>query len=239
MAKIISLKLLFTSEFSNCENDTDEYITVDWEAVLNDETNSQPCESESFINDFSELNDEDGLILDDSTNLTQNLCTSDIAVKYFAGYCYRKLMNTLKTPCEECTNAMVDTSSSVKLSNILIEMKQYSNCPDDKKLIRPSDLFFQICLNQVNIFWKLFKEKPTLKNFKSIILDKCIEDTNMKYPEWFDQNHQCYNHHLKILDFMLLVLIRKNCKWTIDLHRSQKLTKQRKNQTKLRAVMNM
>lgn len=79
----------------------------------------------------------------------------------------------------------------------------------------PSDLFFEISTLQILIYAEFFAKKLYIKNIKNEIVNKCIETTQSKYPDWFDMSNPCYEHRLKVLDFLVLVLLRKNCLWII------------------------
>lgn len=46
-------------------------------------------------------------------------------------------------------------------------------------------------------------------------MKESIKLVDNSFPEWYN-NGDHVTHKINALEFMMLVLIRKNCKWTVD-----------------------
>lgn len=216
-AKILSIKLLFSSKFSNCETDDDETIEIDWKAVFEIshvlDNSGNPNEE---LSNSMQLHEEENFLEENIPNTTQKVISpSDVGARYFAGYCYLKTIKQFQQPCAKCSLEMTQGHSlNTDLSTILIQLKQYTcnNISDTSGLISPSEIFYCASLKQINIFTRIFNEKPHITAIRKFMLDTCINLQN----EWFCPLDACFNHRINILHFMLLVLLRKNCKWVMD-----------------------
>lgn len=208
--KIVSLKLLFSSKFSNCEDDGEDILNIDWQALLDEDMSKNQYDSGA-------LNE---LCLNPVTSVSENPMDSEIisedyeinsaAIRYFAGYCYLKTVKNIGMVCEECCNQMTQPESGRNgTSEMLIILKQYKTIGEEGGLIKPTDKFFEICKKHVEIFTKIYKNRPYIRNLRKLIVDTCIDDHFS--TDWFDKTHPCYDHRVKTLDFFILVLLRKNC----------------------------
>lgn len=47
------------------------------------------------------------------------------------------------------------------------------------------------------------------------MIELCIEETNKveELKDWFSANDDCYSHRVFLLDFLILILLRKHCIW--------------------------
>lgn len=231
LGKVISVKIFYTSSFANCENDSDEYFDFDWSAVLNIPSSDKniPPEihdygegtSSSQENIFDGGNDHDETIHlrdeDEIFNFPENvqIGADEAAFKYFVGYCCFKIINRMKTPCENCLKDLTEGGNNDDMSNILIKTKSFSSI--NNGLTTPSNHFFNICKVHIKIFEDTFKNRPHIANIKKFIIEKCVISTE----NWFASN-ECYPHRMSILDFMLKVLLRKHCSWAVDQYRAKK-----------------
>lgn len=237
-AKLISIKLLFSSKFSNCEDDNDEILAVDWSAVLECNTDS----NKNVDNTNTRISEAVPSVSGHNAQLLANqnefhsgeiIDILDVATAYFTGYCVYKLLINLKDPCLKCMMDMVEENPDCSdLRLILFKFKQFEECRD---LIKPSKHFNELCQSHIEIFTSIFKKSPHNKNIKQYIKDKCIEHTHLLDPDWFDSTNSCYSHRVQVLDFMILVLLRKNCKWMDKEHVKRTTTKIRKINTVLNA----
>ena len=109
-----------------------------------------------------------------------------------------------------------DATEMYNMSDIVINLKQYENCDERKCLKRPSDDFFKLCRLHIAIFTKNFIAKPHLNNIKTAIVTEIINITNHHYPGWFAVEHSCYHHRLQTVNLLIIILLWKNCKWSLD-----------------------
>ena len=64
-----------------------------------------------------------------------------------------------------------------------------------------------MCKPYFQIFDEIFTKSPHANNLKKVIKNRCVGD----YSNWYNPQNPCSVHRLEILDFMMTVLIRKNC----------------------------
>lgn len=88
---------------------------------------------------------------------------------------------------------------------------------------------------KIKIFKQEFSSVAHINNIKKHIKDKCMEDVQKIYPVWYDENNECFDHRLRLLDLMILILLRKNCKWLMHLF----IDKKRKHHTKNQKLTNL
>lgn len=216
IAKIISLNLLFASKFSNCEKDSDEILDVDWSAVVNT-TFEKPILDINTAKTEAKLSPDFDMIIcfDSDERPSVSNTIKSMSIRYFAGYCIYKLFKSMKEPCRNCSQTLLKTDKTLtENSEFLMHHKVYSNSESDfGKLFPPSNIFFEICKLQINVFENIYIKSPEIINIKSKIISLCITKTDSFNPEWF-KDPICSKHRLDALSFMILVLLRKNCIWT-------------------------
>jgi hypothetical protein len=83
-------------------------------------------------------------------------------------------------------------------------------------LKRPSDEFLKLCRLHVEIFTTFFNAKPESANIREAIVSQIINITNVHHPEWFSETDICYHHRLQVTNFLVIILLWKNCKWSVD-----------------------
>lgn len=138
MGRITSIDLIYNSAFSNCENTDSENLPIDWKIVLEE--------------DLVELPNKDPDCGSKIQPTEKQFNSSDeIAVRYYAGYCVYKLINSMqKNSCDGCKLIMMKQSSTFDdKSEALIFCKNYDEKSDFGSLFPPSNLFFEICKLQV------------------------------------------------------------------------------------------
>lgn len=229
-AKIMSIKLLFTSKFSNCDNDEDEILDIDWNTICDGHVSKE--NSTTVLHSISEEVMEESEFENE-----EKLNVSDAATTYFAGYCYLKTVKSLGKICDQCKTEMTSKllEEDENISKILIKLKQYENLPPDSGLITPSEKFFNICKDHVQIFSRIYLSAPHILNLRKTIVEHCIEHTRKIYPDWFHENNKCFDHHIKAVEFFILVLLRKHCKWSTDAANVSK----RKLNKKIQKIINI
>ena len=72
-----------------------------------------------------------------------------------------------------------------------------------------------------------------MKNIKAYIKNKAIKATNehLKFKNWFNDDNPCLQHHVKVLDIFLTVLLKKHCLW-----RTHKISSVHKLHPKLKII---
>lgn len=227
-AKLVSMKLIFESKFSNCESDTDtqDLLEIDWSAITdisetqiskNNDENSAEITGTKF---FTSVNNDN--LIEKSSHI------NNAAISYFAGYCIMKMQKKLGKVCNDCLKNMAkDSTSEINPSEILITLKQYKNIDNYNGLIHPSLKFYEICRKYANTFSRIFKVSPHSANIRQILVHECIHES--EDGTWFDETHPCHNHRLEALEFFMLVMLRKNCKWEMDSKKMSKIHKYSKN----------
>lgn len=109
-----------------------------------------------------------------------------------------------------------NSENIVLSSEIFLFHKNYVTESELFKLKAPSEFFFQLVEIQIKSFEQFYNKNCYIKNLKKIFIYVCKENTNLisKFKEWFSSNHLCNEHRIFLLDFLILLLIRKNCTWT-------------------------
>ena len=120
-----------------------------------------------------------------------------------------------KINCENCKSVMLKNTNEVITlpSELLISNKNYGNNFAETALQPPSDYLFQICVPYFTICNDFIKNQMHLSPLKATIVKACIRTTNINNPEWFCEENPCFLHQKALLDFLILVTLRKNCLW--------------------------
>lgn len=220
ISRIVSVKLIYSSKFGNCEEDDTDNLLLDWNAVVNpvneqvtnfEENNETHKQSEMEPNlETLTLTEENSELA--STSFENSI--SDNATMYFAGYVLSQ--NFKKSPfdnCEICKSCMSSNTTDLsRSSEWLVYYKNFSNTSDFGALIIPTEEFFQVCKTQVQIFKEFFENSAHHENIIKTLVNICSN----KLENWYQCDHHCYAHRIKILEFFLLVLLRKNCTWKMN-----------------------
>lgn len=227
VAQIMCIKLLKNTNLSNCENDEEENLSGIIELENKEEsTKALSCEGMEHndipdeatqTEDFIEI--ADSLVQPEDT-LDGNI--DDASLKYYIGYVFFKCNKKIK--CESCKLLLLKSDETMSVKNeSFIYFKNYCKNSDFGSLNAPSELFFNFSKHCVKIFSKIFTNTPHIRNIKNYINDKCIEIIKSKseFVNILNQNNECYDHHYAILDFMILVLLRKHSKWVAKKNISQ------------------
>lgn len=152
--------------------------------------------------------------------------TDDISsnsIMYYSGYIAYKMKNNIQF--ENCENATIDVDNILDMPNeYFIGFKSY-NSATFSGLKCPTNTFFSFCSTQIEVFKRFFKLNIYKDSIKQHLVCKAIEETNIKFLEWF--SGECREHEIQILDFLMLVLIRKTCHWLSAEIRESKVSKNR------------
>lgn len=222
--QILTMKFLGNTDLTNCLNDGDEIL--DSNGMMNDFLYDD--NSSSNVNMTGSIESAQNILnadLDEYEDLDQVIMAADLeyeidkfddsATKYFLGYVAYKMLNKFK--CEICkANYIKSTETIIMKSEHFMFYKNYTNNSDFGSLHPPSEKLFEISKSHINLFANIFKCKPHIKNIKKHICEVCINYTKekTKFNEWFSDTNPCYDHNIKFLNFLMLVLIRKHSKWT-------------------------
>lgn len=129
-------------------------------------------------------------------------------MRYFVGYVAFKIIP--KLDCRKCEQKLRKLDEVLTApSELFIFFKNYQSLTSFGNLVAPSDALMNVCKKHILIFHKIFKDEPHKVGIKAYMIESCKSAT----PEWFDG--ECCNHKLEILNFLLLVLLRKHCAWAI------------------------
>lgn len=139
--------------------------------------------------------------------------TEHAAVSYYIGYIEMKCTNRSK--CTSCIDGLTKAKQHCTAVDELITKKSYK--PDKIGGLKlPSTTFYDICCLQICFFKSTFDKLYHTKNLKAAYVKKLMALTTLNYPDWFDEQNKCFEHRVQILNFLVLVLIRKNCKWLLE-----------------------
>lgn len=136
---------------------------------------------------------------------------------------FKKLIVLFNTDTKQCCTKI----------GALLKQKNYS-LDGSGGLQQPSTIFYSICCLQIAHFKENFSKNYFIKNIKKSFVQNVIKLTNKTFPDWFQISHECYSHRVELLKFVLLVLIRKNCKWILAESTNKK--KDRKFAKKLKKI---
>lgn len=116
------------------------------------------------------------------------------------------MLNKINFDC--CKDEMLKDKLNNCESESFLFFKNYSEKA-------PTNNFFEICKLQILIFDKYFKINCYQPKIKINTVNLCITETNKidKFKDWFSPTNKCNEHHKKILNFLILVLIRNNATW--------------------------
>lgn len=224
LAKILSMNLFQYSPSGNCINDEETMIHINFDSF---DRQNDFCSNGYDDFTLNDTNDREILQIEnmDSFENHEDLIVENVlqegevelnAMRYFCGYIAHKILR--KINCTNCENVVCKKSETLsRPSEHLIFAKNYSKESSFGNLRAPTDLFFNICNIHFGIFKEIFDTKKEIRNIKKYIIEKCIEATkiNAKYENWFNKEDPCFQHRKEFLDFGILVLLRKHCKWAI------------------------
>lgn len=229
LGQIMSIKFLRNSALTNCYEDDDEILIQDL-ITTNDLPNKESfeltlIEDRDNVDDFIEQpisvtcnqSEDNHELLEhvlSNDNTSRNF--DDCAIRYYLGYTIFKCLG--RTYCQYCETKWVkkDNDANITItSEYFIFMKNYVSNKNFGSLRAPTELLFDLCKPHIQIFEETFNEHCNAKKLKQLIIDRCIHysNGNSKYKYWFCSTNPCSEHNYKLLDFLILVLLRKHTKW--------------------------
>lgn len=211
IAKIVSMRILsFDFETKNCETDNDlmlEYIRESLNAEENDP--QQELVISEVLESVDEVPNEDEFV--EEIISPKHKSSFEGIQRYILGFSIFR-----KVKCLNCSSIMKKIGyNDFEQSEVFIREKDFSSSLDEPFLTNPSDYFLSVFKVQFDAFRRFFPQNIYKLKLKSTLLDKCMEATSEKFPEWFAQNSPCFDHRKQILDYILKVLIKRNAKWRV------------------------
>lgn len=134
----------------------------------------------------------------------------DASLRYVVGFVLNKQFKT-HVKCEECR---LQLSTTDKLYNSKSELLlKYKGINFEKYTVyNPRDFFFYICKLQYQIYSECIK---TIFHIKNVIKAICINETKKIFPNFYDED-DCLEHKYIRLDYLLKILLKRNCKWIVN-----------------------
>ena len=144
------------------------------------------------------------------SDMNAKLMYESNAITYFAGYVARKSLG--KSKCRTCEKNLVkDVNEPENVTEKYIQMREYSHSDAEAPvviyLIRPTEDFASVVNCQLEAFDKIYSKFWHRENLLMHLLENVEAYTRQKFPAWFDQENNCYEHRLNMLKFLLLVKI--------------------------------
>lgn len=211
IAKIVSMRILsFDFETKNCETDNDLMLEYVKESFITEDNDFQPeLENSEQIKRVDKVPNEDEFV--EKIINPKHKSNFEGIQRYVLGFSIFR-----KVKCLNCANIMKKVAySDCEQSEVFIREKDFSSSSDEPFLTNPSDYFLSVFKVQYDAFTRFFPQNMHKLKLKSTLLDKCMEATSIKFPEWFAKNNPCLDHRKTILDYILKVLIKKNAKWRV------------------------
>ena len=234
-SKIICLKLVFNTAYSNCENDEEFIINEDWNQLIEDcssihdvNFNSQNVDGTNNENNTIEIIENEDITVNlnnnNSSDFLESSSIDENSLRYFLGFCLKRI-----NKCHECSDYFQkqDKLELISSSENFILQKNY-NFNESKLYLRaPSDLIYEFSKTWAKVFEKHFFNHPSRNLIRSLIVNeiyKIMEDENFTFP-----HRECIE---KIIKQFVLVLIRFNCNRNFDLLQNklledEKITKEK------------
>ena len=132
------------------------------------------------------------------------------SVRYVCGYVAFKFFQ--RNSCTYCAQILLKPNNSESLeieSEYFLFAKEYDSNKEMCKLKAPTNYFFQIISEHLNVFDKYFEKNYFVKNIFEHIIKICTEQT----PDWFSIDSRCYQHKILILHMLIRLMLRKNSIW--------------------------
>ncbi|KAL4126559.1 hypothetical protein QTP88_010780 [Uroleucon formosanum] len=217
---ICSYSLMKCSDKCNCEEDGDEFLTVD---VLKD-TSINPLDPDFIEADFD---DQQQNLLSDNSSETSS-CSLDFSpipisletcsLVYFSGYLANKCLEKFK--CVDCQSNLITDKDLNDKNQLLITYKTFENIlTDTKGLKMPSSILLTISNICLTIFKKKFED---IKIEKKIVTKLMNDATNKIIKNTTILNSSCKDHYLYIIELLFRTKMYKECKWiTSKLHNKE------------------
>lgn len=235
LGRIISTKILIGSASlnSNCEDDNDKLVEY-FSCVVQSSSNSESIltvEKENNIQNDNDIKNDEVLVNSLEALQFENIC--HLSLSYTIGYVLFKILS--KISCETCKENLTKTNLD---KNIMLERENFIKNKNfsltEIHLLVPSDNLFEISKFHIETFRSFFNSQPQSLNIKGEIIKLCIKNVEKSHPSWFDDANCCSGHHKQILEFLIVILLRKHCIWfTRDIKSNMKSSEKKKFKKKI------
>lgn len=223
---------------SNCEPDSDEYITAD---VLHDAEISKemdPCtqtEDVDIDSTNSSTNDSPTSIVSMSPRSPKKLTLETCSIVYFAGYLANKCLE--KYSCKDCVTSIINPNTDLNdTDQLLITFKTYDFVGPTLGLKAPSNLVIEITKLCLKVFQEWFNKIKSEHQILTQLKNKVHKRMNKTSPNLLNCiSLTCRDHYNFIIELLLRTKIFKQCKWDSN---EIKGKKHFQNTAKLRVLQN-
>ena len=133
------------------------------------------------------------------------------AVVYFAGYIGAQIVR--KNNCDNCRAKFlkVPIEDSNFETEKYIHLREYDHKDEESFdvtwLSRPTDYFANVIFTQLQAFSQHHKQYWSSKKLLGNLLEVGKSATNSKFQDYFDRDHECYEHRIDALKFLYRVKI--------------------------------
>lgn len=146
------------------------------------------------------------------------------AVNYFAGYVGQRQMR--KYPCDNCRNDILKTPMDERSSTeMYTEFREYGHqdaeAPAVTWLSRPTEKFESIVGVQLEAFGRLWKKHWVSNGILNNLGSEIIKETTQVHSDWFHEHHECREHRVELLHFMIKVKLFAQTKFNNRADRMQ------------------
>lgn len=223
-ANICSFSLMKCSELCNCEEDNDEYLTVNSLENCNLSSPDLTCSQSNSQNNLNEniIFDEDEELLIDSSvssNILLEINSKDqlfnqpvtletCSVFYFVGYLAKKCIK--KFNCSNCETNLFNTDEFLNDPNSLLMINKTFDWITSGGLCVPSSYLIDLCNICLNIYeekWHIIESQNDILN---TLLNISFDKIKKKFPNFCDDN--CKEHFYYIFRLLFTTKIYKYCK---------------------------
>jgi hypothetical protein len=143
----------------------------------------------------------------DNVTSVNTVSLEECAVVYFAGYLIKKCLQHFK--CDQCKTVFEEASYLSEDNRLLLFYKNYS-IEKPCALKNPSSEMISFTKTGMNVVANYLKTLWGDRHFGRILQNKIIEKMKACVPNFFD--NECKNHKLFLVNFLVKVLVFKECK---------------------------
>jgi hypothetical protein len=147
----------------------------------------------------------------DNVTSVNTVSLEECAVVYFAGYLIKKCLQHFK--CYQCKTVFEEASYLSEDNRLLHFYKNYS-IEKPCALKNPSSEMISFTKTGMNVVANYLKTLWGDRHFGRILQNKIIEKIKACVPNFF--NNECKNHKLFLVNFLVKVLVFKECKSYTD-----------------------
>ena len=152
-----------------------------------------------------------------------------MSVTFFAGYAAFKIVKEFK--CDLCLVEMQRPPDADQgdINDCYINCREY-NTKESWQLIllrRPTDKFRDIATSNLQTFVSKFKLRMSEEKLREKLMKEAISSVSKVYPNWYDENHSCYQHRLYATHMLYTAKLHRHCTLENRAAKEAKLAKRR------------